>query len=165
MFKTHTEVDLSPEWVDSILITAFDGQYGGSNYWVIEYIQEDDLLSWTPIVTTQHTAPCLSAPLPITDEDRSDCRCKLWTAVEWTFRHDFDFSDFRREILGPTMHQVRLDKKGLDYAWARIVNERLIREDLLQQLLRSQHELDIDVDADAADCLAQIALFDQLVYS
>lgn len=135
-FTTSTQVDLSAEWVSDLLITAFDSQYGGSWYWVNE---DDDVTSVRALGGDE------------------------WAAVEMDLA-DTDVSSWLIKVLRSEGRCAVLDKTALDRAWALIVNERPIRSDLVEQFTRSMHDGDLDVDADAADCLVQIALFGQVIY-
>jgi len=149
-FKTKTEVDLDPQWVEDLLVTAFDGQYGGANYWLNGMAEEGDLIR---------------VHIRTDEEDH-------WHRVEL---HLTSTADTRPEVAQPHVHAgcpldchagvVVADKAALEYAWARIVDERPIRSDLVDQLTRSMHTGDLDVDAEAADCLVQIALFGEVVYA
>lgn len=145
-FTTRTVADLDEEWVEDLLITAFDSQYGGCNYWI-------------------HAENTIRQVRVVTSENGPDGR---WQAVEIDFSTTdsglFEAGGFAMQ--GPSRPlTARLDKHALEYAWQRLVTERPIRSDLVDQLVRSQTELDLDVDAEAADCLMQIALFSQVVFS
>lgn len=151
-FSTTTEVDLDAEWVSDLLITAFDGQYGGSWYWV----NEDDDIESVKVLTNG-------------DEWRG---VTFWFAKHVRFGvtvprvdntwipepHLGDRGD------GKTRWHLTLEKQHLDKAWATIVNDRPIGRDFVEQFTRSMHENDLDVDAIGADCLVQIALFGEVVY-
>lgn len=133
---TRTRVDLSPDWIDDLITTAFDRDYGGSWYWIYDTTE----ISYTDITDQAATLHL---------ETRDD--------LPW-----------RTEILHTQGHgrwTATLDKDALDYAWARIVNQSLLRDDLTGQFLASMASGDLDIDAHAADCLVQIALFDQVVFS
>lgn len=132
-FTTSTQVSLSADWVEDLIVTAFDAQYGGSWYWVNE---DDDIV--TVHVTDGHVDFQLSGP----------------DLYAWSFR-----------LQGPA-HPLtaRLDAAALGDAWAVIVDQAPIRSDLVEQFTESMRFGDLDVDADAADCLVQIALFGKVVY-
>lgn len=156
-FTTVTKASLTPEWVSGLLITAFDAQYGGCNYWLNDLTAEegpehlvgvdivanaDDPSEWAS-VTLQFER--VNKPLTIFNGGRA-------------FVHLGDPGD------GSIVRTVTLEGKHLEQAWAEIVDTRPIRSDLVQQFLTSQAEGDLDVDADAADCLVQFALFGRVIY-
>lgn len=153
-FTTRTQVDLDPEWVSDLLITAFDGQYGGCNYW----INEDDDIESVQILSADDqwrgVTFWLTAPPGLVPQRDSKLKIDGWHLQA----HLGDRGD------GRLRWQVTLLKEHLDKAWATIVDERPIRSDLVEQFTRSQYEGDLDVDAGAADCLVQIALFGTVVY-
>lgn len=168
-FRTTTEVDLEPGWVSDLLITAFDGQYGGCNYWLREQMQQDGAERLVGL--TINTQPVVGIPLR-----RSD----VWDSVTLWFPEIEGepltlFNATERSIgqhmmvhlgeFNDAFHRsVTVQKAHLDAAWAHIVNKRPIRQDLVEQFTRSMVYNDLDVDADAADCLVQIALFGEVVY-
>jgi hypothetical protein len=142
-FKTKTEVDLDPQWVEDLLVTAFDGQYGGCNYWLNE----------------EEAAGSVHGIKVLTNGGR-------WYAVRLTIDRDFE-TPGHAGPQGPAdrgRDWVLIDKEALEKAWAIIVDTRPIRSDLVDQFTRSMYENDLDVDAEAADCLVQIALFGEVIY-
>ena len=159
-FTTITRVDLDAEWVEGLLVTAFDRSYGGCNYWLNELAHEEPgspqrLLSihingqvetdrdkWTGVTLWFEYTP---EPLTIFNGGRC-------------FVHLGDPGD------GTVARVVSLTGEHLEQAWAQIVDGRPIRADLVEQFTRSAASNDLDVDADAADCLVQYALFGQVVY-
>lgn len=149
-FTTITRVDLDAEWVEGLLVTAFDRSYGGCNYW----IHAEEAVEQVRVLTDAGG-----------DTQREDAP-GLWSAVEIDFAFGTDLFDKGGFALqGPARPlTARLDKHSLEYAWQRIVNEQPIRSDLVAQFIRSQATGDLDVDADAADCLVQLALFGEVVY-
>lgn len=158
-FATQTRVDLDEQWVEDLLVTAFDKQYGGCNYWLNELAYRDAL----PRLLAVHVNGRV-------EEDR-----ETWDSVTLHFERDgekplTDFNGGRVMVHlgdpgdGTVTRTVTVQGIHLAEAWAEIVDTRPIRADLVEQLLRSQRTGDLDVDADAADCLVQYALFGQVVY-
>lgn len=149
-FTARTIANLDDQWIEDLLVTAFDGQYGGCNYW----IHSEDTVRQVRVLTAAG------------DSQRDDAKGR-WEAVEIDFSTtDSDlFAKGGFAMQGPTRPlTARLDKHSLEYAWQRIVNEQPIRSDLVDQFVSSMREGDLDVDADAADCLIQYALFSQVVF-
>jgi hypothetical protein len=153
-FVTQTRVELDEQWVEDLLVTAFDKQHGGCNYWLSE------------LAHTAGPEHLLSVHINGTDEK--------WTGVTLYFEHVDQqpltaFNGGRSfvhlgELDGVVVRTVSVLGAHLEAAWAELVDTRPIRSDLVEQLLRSQQSGDLDVDADAADCLVQYALFGQVVY-
>lgn len=149
---------LALEWVDQILVTAFDGQYGGCWYWV----NEEDWIKHVRILTGE------------ADTQRDDAEGP-WTSV--IFRVD-PVAAADAGLPGLPVPNVQVDDASLAAGVDRVLKEfahtetaRQIRsarayED--EQRLENGgrlHDTGPDLDAEAADVIVQVALFGTIVYS
>lgn len=133
--KSTMQAVLSTEDVSNILITAFDGGYGGANYWADNL--DDDGTSF--IVR------------PITPEGDDTTWTALDLAPTGTDRGSYNHHTLGMENVTKAFNAI------LDGSFP-------IRSDLREQCVRSAAEGDLDIDADVADCIAQYVVFGELVY-
>ena len=143
---------LDERWVDHILVTAFDGNYGGCWYW----INEDEDVKRVRIAHGQ--------PDPVLEGHH------LWSSVELDLTIDpHEHGEWREEILERSRGVVAvLDWRGLSYACAKVLNDaHLVRTVTGRQFAiaaETPGELP-DLDAEACDVLVQLALFGQVIYA
>lgn len=131
------DITLDDIFVDSILITAFDSAYGGSNYWV------DNL---------DDTGTRLKVRV-YKKKDETEPLGTKWTAVLLTPEGP-DKADYV---------PVMLNRESLSAAFTKLYNEH--KGYIGDYIRRSVVDDDPgDIDADAADCIVQMAVFGDIVY-
>jgi hypothetical protein len=120
--------------VDCLLVTGFDRTYGGCWYWV-------------------NAEAGIKKVTFAWDPEDSD---RLSGVI-------FEVNKAFEAATGPI---VTVDKGKLERAWAVMVDQRPIRSDLVDQFVHAMQSPDElpDIDADAADCLIQYALFGEVVF-
>lgn len=143
-FRQAVVADLDEHDVDSILVTAFDGQYGGCWYWVNE---EDDVVSVDRM---------FGLPDPVLEGSR------LWTGVRLRLAVQ-TVESWRDEVRRTDGRSVVVDKAALDWAWGQVLS-RYGHTETARQLNASMLSGDLDVDAEGADVLVQVALFGDIIY-
>ena len=155
-WKTKSVVELDPAWVDAILVTAFDGDYGACWYWV----NEDEEITKLGFLPSKVDDPVLEG------------RKYLDGVTFWLLRGVPVVSHQRRFApnvhLGdpgngkPTPH-VSITGRNLSAACGKALDVHGHTE-TARQLRRSLTENDCDLDAEAADFIVQLALFGEVVY-
>lgn len=147
---TALTLNLDADWVDQILVTAFDGLYGGSWYWVNEC---DDVT--TASVHEHGEQPDLLAEARLTLTADS---------AAWEAPWRDDTLDAGR-IDGHPVARLR----GVHLSWACsliLSDPHLARTETGRQLGEAIAALDEtpDLDAEACDVIVQVALFGQIIY-
>lgn len=133
--KSTMQATLDANDVSNILITAFDGGYGGANYWADNLDDDGTLFIVRPEVSPESSTEWLSVTLTPTGTDRNS---------------------YQTVYIGPD---------EVTKAFNAILSGSFpIRSDLREQCVRSAAEGDLDIDADVADCIAQFVVFGELVY-
>lgn len=141
-----SEVQLDPAWVDCILVTAFDSQYGGCNYWVNEDADVKSIL----------VQPAVDDSL-------------LWASInlQLSSMRDLKVWSIPTGDFNGLLNVARLDAMRLSWACGQILNDEHLRLTdtaiQLQEALRTPNELP-DLDAEAADVIVQVACFGEVVY-
>lgn len=143
-FKQTVEVDLDAEWVDSILVTGFDTAYGGCLYWL-----RDE--GWTYRIIDGEEVPV---------GKRIGGATRYWGQVEVIFG---DNKPAPWEGLLPAADSGVIGKADLERAWSHVL-EKFPHTATASQLRHSMIETDLDIDAEGADVLCQIALLGDIVY-
>lgn len=125
---------LKPEFLGDILVTAFDGNYGGSWYWAAPAEEE-----WLEV---QHS-----------DDDQ------VWMQVKIVDKEDdLDFDRDEEHTVYTVTHE------SLAKAIQKILLTECISTDLMEQISRSVREGSADIDASAADCIVQMAVLGGITY-
>lgn len=150
MIEIRSQVTLDPTWVDAILLTAFDGQYGSVYYWIRE-----DFPDTTRVYEYDAKGP-----------DGGLVRSVTFTNIELD-----QIGDFRPEVIDPRARTARLDLESIQWACNLVLGDDHYRRiETGKQLHRaveyamSYPEEAPDLDAEAADVLVQLALFGEIVY-
>ena len=137
-YSIEAKVVIKKELMESILVTAFDGTYGGCWYWAqwggMGLVKNGDDWEKVHIIFDYEDAPT---------KMMQTCYSQLGMAGG-----------------------VPVGYEEISVGIARILNSDEIRDDLREMLLRAVIENDGgDVDADLADCIVQEALFGTQVYA
>lgn len=134
---------LDDEFVSNVLVTAFDGAYGGCWYWADLYVPNQE-----PAFRT---------------EDDGD----IWLAVRITL--DYDKTDGGTGYAH--LDHVMKDGIWVDNETVRVGIQRLLDGDTVagdyirEAIMRGVLEGDTtNIDADGADCIIQAGLFGRLVF-
>ena len=134
-------VSLAPDFMGDILVTAFDGQYGGCWYWAGSgskpwpEIQKDSA-SWATVYITFDPADC---PTPGQTEQ------------------------YRKDMKNGG---VRVGLEEISVGIARILASDDYSDGLKARIREACMESDAgEIDADDADCIVQEALFGKQIYS
>lgn len=143
-FKQVVLVDLDPEWIDDILVTAFDRNYGACWYWVgeCEEIQRIGFRTETHVHERVGRKLLTEVVFHLPPHDKRD---PMWN---WSSMQG----------------KVHLNKVGLERAWREVVSVHPGIE-TARQLNRSMVSGDLDIDAEGADVLVQVALFGSIEFS
>lgn len=154
-FKQTVEADLDRRAVSDILVTAFDRTYGGCNYWLNEFAAESEGSPERLLRVVVHE-----------DGERE------WSAVILHFARSAEpltvFNRGRSLVhLGALGEQVTrtvaVAKEQLDWAWSEVMC-RYGHTETARQLRQAMVTGDLDIDAEGADVLVQVALFGDIVY-
>lgn len=163
----RSQVTLDNVWVDAILLTGFDGQYGACWYWLLNEVG--------PVPKRHYTY--IADPNPqVTYSDGEPAELLVaikfsgWILEEWpTVRPEVIKEPDEGDRWKDSTLVVDLD--ALQYACNKVLgDEHLQRTDTGQQLLKAvQYAVHYpdeapDLDAEAADVLIQIALFGEIVF-
>lgn len=146
MTTIKVDRDLDKEFISNVLITAFDGNYGGCWDWA-----KPAGRFW--LTSEQRDEP-----------GRMDPDESYWTAAHIRTKEETGVAslDARQEKGWFTVNAecIRVGiQKILDQD-----THALIRSDLRDQIYRSVLEGDADIDADATDCIVQIGLFGRMIF-
>lgn len=149
--EIRSQITLDQTWVDAILITAFDRNYGGCWYWIREDFPDVGRSYEYGEAGEDGDKPVLSVTFTQIDLDQ--------------------IRDFRPEVVDPRERSARLDLEAIQWACNLVLSDdHLQRVDTGKQLHRaveyafSYPEEAPDLDAEAADVLVQLALFGEVVY-
>lgn len=129
-------LEVSDETISNIMITAFDANYGGSWYWAVPDWIETPTASCTYIRTAGDN----------------------WTHVYAQVNPDEPIGDVEQDK--PFVVTRTVVERGIQLILTGKVG---IRSDLLAQV-QTLFLDDVDIDADAADCIIQAGVFGELVY-
>lgn len=134
---------LDKQFIGDVLVTAFDGTYGGCWYWAKP-----------------------AGRFWLTSEQRDDDL----TRSDWTAAHirteeptGVTFLDAKQE-----KGWFTVDKVCIGVGIQKILDKDphcQIRDDLREQVYRAVLDGEADIDADATDCIVQIGLFGRLIFS
>lgn len=157
--QIHSQITLDNTWVDSILLTGFDGQYGACWYWLLNEVG--------PVPKRHYTY--VPDPNGISYADGEEP--KILTQIEFEGWDLEEWPPVREEVIDPATNRLRLDLDGLQYACNLVLSDDHLQkvgtgQQLLVAVAYAQHYPDEapDLDAEAADVLIQIALFGEIIF-
>lgn len=156
----RSQITIDDTWVDSILITGFDGQYGACWYWLLNEVG--------PVPKRHYTYIADPNPQVVYSDGEP---AELLTAVKFSGWDLEEWPAVRDEAIDSDTGSLCVDLDGLQYACNKVLGDDHLQKTATgQQLLTAveyaAHYPDEapDLDAEAADVLIQIALFGEIVF-
>ncbi len=141
--QIKVERELDDEFVSDVLVTAFDGSYGGCWYWADSKRVDENQGPWGYV----------------SEEEGAD-----WAFVNITLQQGDDTGN---KVLDAMMQKgVRVDGEAIRVGIQRIMDGDVgVSDDIRNHIVRGVLEGDAgEIDAIGADCIVQAGVFGELIY-
>lgn len=146
--------ELSDQFVSDVMVTAFDGQYGGCWDWAEP---DRSKSSWLEV---EHPPSCDHEDL----KSQRNCTDALWTVAHVKFRDGESTGNKTLDSL--SADGIKVDAEVIRIGIQRILDGTVqLADHLREQISRSVAEDDADIDSWAADCIVQVGWFGEAIFS